>query len=143
MSRFRITTDPLDETAVRAGLATDRDGAVVVFAGVVRDENRGRRVRWLEYEAYEAMAVPVLRQVAAEVQREFGVKRLRVHHRLGRVEIGEASVLVATAAPHRGAAFQAAQHVMDEIKRIVPIWKREFFVGGDVWVEGPGAPVSE
>ena len=142
MDPFRITPEPLDEAAVSAGLATAADGAVVVFSGVVRADNRGRRVRWLEYEAYEAMAVPVLEQIAAEVREKFGVARLRVHHRTGRVEIGEPSVLVAAAAPHRAAAFRAAQHTMNEIKRVVPIWKREVFEGGDVWVEGPEEPVT-
>lgn len=141
--RFRITAEPLDERAVADGLATAEDGAVVVFSGIVRARNRGRRVLQLEYEAYEAMALPVLERVGAEVRDRFGVERLRVHHRIGRVEIGEPSVLVAAAAPHRGSAFEAAKHAMNEIKRIVPIWKREFFEGGDVWVEGPKKPVTE
>ena len=142
MDRFRITPDPLEEAGFGMGLATPADGAVVVFSGVVRSENLGREVRWLEYESYEAMAVPVLEAIAADVRKRFGVERLRVHHRIGRVGIGEPSVLVATAAPHRAAAFEAAQHIMNEIKRIVPIWKRERFEGGEVWIEGPGEPVT-
>ncbi|MXW38950.1 MAG: molybdenum cofactor biosynthesis protein MoaE [Acidobacteria bacterium] len=141
--RFRITSDPLDEQAVAEGLSTSEDGAVVVFSGIVRARNKGRKVLHLEYEAYEAMVYPVFERVAEGVSRRFGVERLRIHHRIGRVDIGESSVLVAAASPHRGTAFEAARHTMNEIKRIVPIWKREFFEGGDVWVEGPKEPVTE
>ena len=143
MERFRITSEPLDEGAVAAGLSTRDDGAVVVFSGIVRARNKGRNVLHLEYEAYEAMVYPVLERVAEDVRQRFGVERLRVHHRIGRVDIGEPSVLVAAASPHRGSAFEAACHTMNEIKRIVPIWKREFFEDGDIWVEGPQEPVTE
>ncbi len=143
MDRFRITSDPLDERAVAEGLSTSEDGAVVVFSGIVRARNKGRKVLHLEYEAYEAMVYPVFERVAEDVRERFGVERLRIHHRIGRVDIGESSVLVAAASPHRGTAFEAARHTMNEIKRIVPIWKREFFEGGDVWVEGPKEPVTE
>lgn len=139
---FRLTGEPLSEEAIRDGLSLPADGAVVVFAGIVRARNRGRAVRYLEYEAYEGMALPVLARVAEDARTRFGVERLRVHHRTGRVEIGEASVLVAAAAPHRGHAFDAARHAMNEIKRIVPIWKREVFEDGEVWVEGPREPVT-
>ena len=142
-SRFRITADPLDHQAIAQGLSTADDGAVVVFSGIVRARNKGRNVLHLEYEAYEAMVYPVLERVAEDVRERFGVERLRVHHRIGRVEIGESSVLVAAASPHRGTAFEAARHTMNEIKRIVPIWKREFFEDGEVWVEGPKEPVTE
>ncbi len=143
MERFRLTSEPLDEGAVAAGLSTPEDGAVVVFSGIVRARNKGRTVLHLEYEAYEAMVLPVLGRVADDVRERFGIERLRIHHRIGRVDIGEASVLVAVASPHRGHAFEAARHTMNEIKRIVPIWKREFFEGGDIWVEGPKEPVTE
>ena len=142
MDRFRITAEPLDESRVADGLSTADDGAVVVFSGIVRVRNQGRTVLHLEYEAYEAMVVPVLERVADDVRERFGVERLRIHHRIGRVDIGEPSVLVAAAAPHRDSAFAAARHAMNEIKRIVPIWKREFFEGGDIWVEGPQEPVT-
>lgn len=143
MDRFRLTPDPLDERAIAEGLSTSADGAVVVFSGIVRARNQGRTVLHLEYEAYDAMVFPVLERVAEDVRERFGVERLRVHHRIGRVDIGEPSVLVAVAAPHRESAFAAARHAMNEIKRIVPIWKREFFEGGDIWVEGPKEPVTE
>ncbi len=143
MDSFLLTGLPLDAEAAAAGLVTREDGALVVFSGVVRQTNRGKAVLHLEYEAYEAMAIPVLERVAADVRERFGVERLRVHHRVGRVEIGDTSVVVAAAAPHRGAAFEAARHTMNEIKRIVPIWKHEFFKGGDTWIEGPMEPVTE
>ena len=142
MERFRISGEPLDEGAIASGLSTTEDGAVVVFSGIVRARNKGRTVLHLEYEAYEAMVFPVFERVAEDVRERFGVERLRIHHRIGRVDIGEPSVLVAAAAPHRGDAFAAARHTMNEIKRIVPIWKREFFEGGDIWVEGPKEPVT-
>ena len=142
MERFRISGEPLEESAIASGLSTTEDGAVVVFSGIVRARNKGRTVLHLEYEAYEAMVLPVFERVAEDVRERFGVERLRIHHRIGRVDIGEPSVLVAAAAPHRGDAFAAARHTMNEIKRIVPIWKREFFEGGDIWVEGPKEPVT-
>ena len=98
-ARFLITPEPLDEATVADGLSTADDGAVVVFSGIVRARNKGRNVLHLEYEAYEAMVYPVLERVAEDVIKRFGVERLRVHHRIGRVEIGESSVLVAAAAP--------------------------------------------
>ena len=143
MDRLRITADALDERAFRGGLSTLEDGAVVVFSGIVRARNKGRRVLHLEYETYEAMVVPVFELIAEEVRERFGVERLRIHHRIGRVEVGEPSVLVAAAAPHRKTAFEAAQHAMNEVKRIAPIWKREFFEDGEVWVEGPKEPITE
>ncbi len=143
MDPFRLTDRPLDAEAIASGLATREDGALVVFSGVVRETNQGKAVLYLEYEAYEAMAIPALERVAADVRERFGVERLRVRHRVGRVEIGETSVVVAAASRHRGRAFEAARHAMNEIKRIVPIWKHEFFEGGDSWVEGPKEPITE
>ncbi len=143
MDDFRITTDRLEEAAIIAGAAGVRDGAVVAFSGVVRGRNLGRRVLHLEYEAYEAMAVPVFERIAEAARSRFGVATVRIHHRIGRVEVGEASVVVVVASGHRGAAFDAARRVMDEVKRIAPVWKREYFEGGDVWVEGPKEPVTE
>ncbi len=143
MDAFLLTERPLDAQAVSDGLVTPADGALVVFSGVVRERNRGRNVLFLEYEAFPEMAVPVLEQVAREIAERFEVTRLRVHHRIGRVEIRETSVVVAAASRHRGHAFRAAQHMMNELKRVVPIWKREHFEGGDVWVEGPKAPITE
>ncbi len=143
MDDFRITTAPLEEAAIMGEAADVRDGAVVAFSGVVRGRNLGREVLHLEYEAYEAMVVPVFERIAETARSRFGVTTVRIHHRIGRVEVGEASVVVVVASGHRRAAFDAAKHVMDEVKRIAPIWKREFFEGGDVWVEGPKEPVTE
>lgn len=140
---FRITTEPLDEAAIAREAASHRDGAVVGFSGVVRGRNLGRRVLHLEYEAYEAMVVPVFERIAEDTRSRFGVTTVRIHHRIGRVEVGEASVVVVVASGHRHAAFDAAKYAMDEVKRIAPVWKREFFEGGDVWVEGPKEPVTE
>ena len=143
MDDFRITTAPLEEAAIMGEAADVRDGAVVAFSGVVRGRNLGREVLHLEYEAYEAMVVPVFERIAEAARSRFGVTTVRIHHRIGRVEVGEASVVVVVASGHRRAAFDAAKHVMDEVKRIAPIWKREFFEGGDIWVEGPKEPVTE
>jgi molybdopterin synthase catalytic subunit len=111
---------------------------VCVFVGVVRDTNAGRRVSFLEYEAYEEMALAQMQELAAEARRRWPVSELRLVHRLGRLEIGEASVAVAAASPHRAEAFEACRFLIDTLKRQVPIWKKEHFEGGASWVEGPG-----
>jgi len=135
--RARLQADPIDVGELLAEVRTDADGAVSVFVGTVRDENAGARVRFLEYEAYEPMAEREMDRIAAEATARFGVGRVAVVHRTGRLEIGEASVAVAVAAPHRAEAIEACRHVIDEIKRTVPIWKREHVEGGTVWIEGP------
>ena len=116
-------------------------GAVVTFAGNVRDNARGLQVLYLEYEGYEPLAEKHLARLAAEAEGRWGV-RCAVQHRLGRLEIGECSVAVAVAAPHRAEAFDACRWLMDTLKETVPIWKREFFEGGAHWVEGPGTVAS-
>ena len=130
-----LTREPIDAAALSTPSAAD--GAVCVFLGVVRNENGGRRVRHLEYEAYEEMALPLMEQIAAETQRKWAVTDVRIVHRLGRLEIGEASVAVVVTAPHRGAAFEACRHAIDTLKATVPIWKKEFYADGAVWLEGP------
>ena len=135
-----LTREPIDAAALSA--PSDADGAVCVFLGVVRNENGGRPVRHLEYEAYEEMALPLMEQIAAETRRRWAVTDVRIVHRLGRLEIGEASVAVAVTAPHRGPAFEACRHAIDTLKATVPIWKKEFYADGAVWLEGPGAPPS-
>ena len=136
-----LTREPIDAAALSA--ASPADGAVCVFLGVVRNENAGRPVRYLEYEAYEEMALPLMEQIAAEARRQWAVTDVRIVHRLGRLEIGEASVAVAVSAPHRGPAFEACRHAIDTLKATVPIWKKEFYEGGAVWLEGPGNPPTE
>ena len=116
-----------------------RDGALCLFVGVVRNENGGRPVRYLEYEAYEEMALPVMEEIEAEVRARWPVTGVRLVHRLGRIEIGEASVAVAVSSPHRGEAFAACRYAIDTLKAKVPIWKKEFYAGGEAWLEGPGA----
>ena len=134
----RLTREPIDVAALAA---TDPgDGAACLFLGVVRNENGGRAVRHLEYEAYEAMALPLMEEIAAEARRRFPVTEVRLVHRLGRLEIGEASVAVSVTAPHRGAAFEACRYAIDTLKATVPIWKKEFYADGAVWLEGPGTP---
>lgn len=114
-------------------------GAVTTFIGVVRDNNLNRRVTHLEYEAYEPMALKALEQICREAGREWPGTRLAVHHRVGRLAIGEASIVIAAASAHRAAAFAACRYVIERVKQIVPIWKHEFFEGGEVWIEGATA----
>jgi molybdopterin synthase catalytic subunit len=115
------------------------DGAVVTFLGLVRNHNLGRRVRYLEYEAYEPLALKAFERIAAEVAGRWPAARLALHHRVGKLEIGEASVAIAARSPHRADAYAACRYAIERVKQIAPIWKREFFEGGDVWVEGATA----
>jgi len=127
---FVITTEPLDPAPLVAAVQTPDDGAVVTFSGVVRNQFGGRPTAFLVYEAYAEMAVPVLRQIADEARARWPIGRVCVHHRVGRLEIGETAVLVVVAAPHRAAAFAAAAYIMDRIKEIAPIWKQEHWADG-------------
>ena len=114
-------------------------GSVTTFLGVVRDHNQGRRVQHLVYEAYDALAERALTRIAEEVRERWPSVTLAIHHRTGRLEIGEASVAIAAASPHRADGFAAARYAIERIKQIVPIWKHEYFEGGDVWIEGATA----
>lgn len=133
----RLTRSGIDLAALHA--AGPADGALCLFAGVVRDHNEGRAVRHLEYEAYDDMALAELRAIESEVRRRWPVSDVRIVHRLGRLEIGDVSVAVAVASPHRAQAFEACRHAIDTLKRTVPIWKKEFYADGSLWLEGPGA----
>ncbi len=135
---IRLTREPLDLPALLGAEA--RDGAVCLFVGVVRDHNDGRRVRHLEYEAYEEMALPLLAEIEADVRRRWPVSEVRLEHRLGRLEIGEASVAVAVSSPHRAEAFAACRHAIDTLKQRVPIWKKEFYADGSAWIDGQVVP---
>ena len=117
-------------------LKAPEDGALVVFDGFVRNNFKGRQTLYLDYEAYEPMAYAKMREIGAEIREKFPIHRLAIVHRLGRLEIGETSVLIAVSSPHRGAAFDACRYAIDTLKRSVPIWKKEYFVGGAVWAEG-------
>ena len=134
-----VTSKPLDANALAALVDAKGDGAVVTFAGLVRDHNQGRQVQFLEYEAYEPLAVRALQRIVDEARELWPGARVAVHHRLGRLEIGEASIVIAAASAHRADAFAACRYTIERVKQIVPIWKREHFNGGDVWLEGATA----
>jgi len=134
-----ITAAPLDLQSLSALVVAEGDGAVASFVGVVRHENLGRRVLFLEYEAYEALAVKALDTIVGEARTAWPDTRVAVHHRIGRLEIGEASIIIAAASPHRAHAFAASRYAIERVKQIVPIWKREHFDGGEVWLEGATA----
>jgi molybdopterin synthase catalytic subunit len=136
-----VTTAVLDLPALTAAVTASGagDGAVTSFSGLVRDRNQGRRVSFLEYEAYVPLAVKALERIAAEVRGEWPTVRLGVHHRIGRLELGEVSIIIVAASPHRAAAFAACRYTIERVKQIVPIWKHEHFEGGDVWLEGATA----
>jgi len=127
---FLITESPLDPAPLVAYAQAPSDGAVVTFAGVVRNEFEGRATAFLSYEAYAEMAAPVLAQLAEEARARWPVGRVAVHHRVGRLPIGDTAVLVVVAAPHRQAAFEAAAYIMDRIKEVAPIWKKEHWADG-------------
>lgn len=140
--RVELTRDVIDGKSVADALKTGSDGAVVVFDGIVRDNTRGRQTLFLDYSAYEEMAVSQMGSLAAEAIANFGVRDVAVVHRLGRLEIGETSILIAVASAHRGAAFEACRWLIDTIKKQVPIWKKEHFVDGAVWVDGEPFPAE-
>jgi molybdopterin synthase catalytic subunit len=137
--RTAITTDALDPAAVAALVSGPGDGAAVTFVGLVRDHNQGRRVTHLVYEAYDGLARKTLNRILDEAAGHWPSVRLAIHHRTGRLEIGEASVAIAAASAHRADAFAACRYAIERIKQIVPIWKHEYFEGGDAWVEGATA----
>ncbi len=140
-----ITAEPLDLAAlIRAVEAGGTgDGAVTSFAGLVRDHNQGRQVSFLEYEAYEPLAVRALNRILDEARTAWPAARLAVHHRIGRLELGEASIIIVAASAHRADAFAACRYAIERVKQIVPIWKHEHFAGGDVWLEGATADPSD
>lgn len=118
------------------------DGAIVIFDGVVRNHSRGRRTRYLEYEAYEPMALKLMEQLTAEARQKFSIRNVALVHRLGHLEIGESSVLIAVYSAHRAAAFDACRWIIDTLKKTVPIYKKEFFEDGAVWADGEPFPDS-
>jgi molybdopterin synthase catalytic subunit len=123
----------------RGGDATGSDGAVATFVGLVRNHNVGRCVQFLEYEAYEPLALRAFELIAHEARARWPGVRLALHHRIGRLDIGEASVMIAAASAHRADAFAACRYTIERVKQIAPIWKREHFDGGEVWIEGATA----
>jgi molybdopterin synthase catalytic subunit len=133
---FALTREPIDTRELAARVLRAEDGAVVTFEGTVRNNTNGRRALYLDYECYEPMAIEVMAQIGCEVARAHAIGRIVMVHRLGRLEIGETSVAVIAGAPHRKAAFEAALEGINRLKRTVPIWKKEHFADGEVWVEG-------
>ena len=138
---YELVRSPIRGAEIAASLKAAQDGAVVVFDGIVRNHSAGQATLYLEYEAYEPMALGKMREIGAEIHRKFSVHRIAMVHRLGRLEIGETSVLIAVSSPHRRAAFDACRFAIDTLKHSVPIWKKEYFAGGAIWAEGevPGA----
>jgi len=136
-----VTSEVLNLEALTAEISrgASGDGAVAAFTGLVRAHNQGRRVTFLDYEAYEPLAVRALHRILEEARTLWADTRLGVHHRIGRLEIGEASIIIVAASPHRGHAFAACRYTIERVKQIVPIWKHEHFDGGDIWLEGATA----
>jgi molybdopterin synthase catalytic subunit/molybdopterin converting factor small subunit len=133
---FALTRCPIDSREIIDRLVRGEDGAVITFDGVVRNNTKGRATRFLDYECYEAMAVKMMADIGRDIASSFEIGRIGMVHRLGRLEIGEASVTIVVTAPHRKAAFAAALEGINRLKRLVPIWKKEHFADGEVWVEG-------
>jgi molybdopterin synthase catalytic subunit len=131
---FRISDAPLDLNAAAAEAASDEAGAVATFVGTVRRSSRGRDVLYLEYEAFAEMAEPMLAQLADELIAKHGLCKVAIHHRVGRVEIGEASVVIAVSAAHRAAALDACHEAIDTLKNTIPLWKKEVYAGGEEWI---------
>lgn len=142
---FEFVREPIHQREIAGSLKAPEDGALVVFDGFVRNNFRNQRTLYMEYEAYEAMALAKMREIGAQVRQRFAIHRLAIVHRLGRLEIGETSVVIAVSSPHRAAAFDACRYAIDTLKRSVPIWKKEYFAGGAVWAEGetPSAASQE
>ncbi len=135
MTDAGLTRVAIDVPALIELVSSPADGAVATFTGIVRDNQDGRAVRHLEYEAHEAMALAMMERLAGEARQRFGVSRAVLHHRLGRLEIGEVSVAIAVASPHRAEAIAACQWLIDTLKAEVPIFKKEYFSDGEAWVE--------
>jgi molybdopterin synthase catalytic subunit len=133
---FALTDRPIDTRSLAARLLTGSEGAVVTFEGTVRNNTGGRPTRFLSYECYEAMALKVMARIGREIAAGPEIGRIAIVHRLGRMLVGETSVAVVVTAPHRRPAFEAALEAIDRIKKTVPIWKKEHFADGEVWVEG-------
>jgi molybdopterin converting factor subunit 1 len=137
-----IVRDPIDTARVLANIKRGEDGAAVVFEGVVRNQTRGRKTLYLDYEAYEEMALQQMEGLAEQALKQFQVRDVALVHRLGRLEIGETSVLIVVASAHRAAAFEACRWLIDTLKRTVPIWKKEYFEDGAVWADGEPFPAE-
>jgi molybdopterin synthase catalytic subunit/molybdopterin converting factor small subunit len=140
---FEITREPIDIASLRVRLLEGDSGAVVIFDGVARNNTKGRRTLYLEYEGYEQMARRTMEQISREVRERWPINRIGIIHRLGRIDITESSVVIVITSAHRKAAFEACHYAIDRLKKIVPIWKKEYFEDGAVWVENEEASRGE
>jgi len=140
----QLVRGPIDVTALVHHVRAPEDGAIVTFDGFVRNQSHNRATLYLDYEAYESMALAKMREIAAQLHEKYKIHRGIIVHRLGRLQIGETSVFIAVSAPHRAAAFDACRFAIDTLKRTVPIWKKEYFEDGAVWADGelPPAPAA-
>jgi MoaE-MoaD fusion protein len=136
-----LVHESINANALIDHVRTGGDGAIVTFDGCVRNQSHGRRTLYLDYEAYESMALAKMGEIATEVHTQFQIDRVAIAHRLGRLEIGETSVFIAVSAPHRAGAFEACRFTIDTLKRSVPIWKKEYFEDGAVWADGELPPI--
>jgi len=137
--RYGVTPDTLDATRIASLVVSATCGALTTFVGLVRNHNAGRRVLWLDYEAYGPLAVSTFARIGEESAARWPSVQLAIHHRIGRIEIGEASVVIAAASAHRDDAFRACRYAIERVKQIAPVWKHEHFEGGEVWIEGSTA----
>jgi len=140
--RAGIVCERIDGDAIAASIKRSEDGAVAVFDGIVRNHSRGRKTLYLEYEAYEQMALKQMEELIEEALSKFSARDARIVHRIGRIEIGESSVFIAVASAHRAAAFDACRWLIDTLKKTVPIWKKEYFEDGAVWADGEPFPAD-
>lgn len=140
---YELTIEPIDVGSVARRVVPETCGATVTLDGYVREWTKGRRTLYLVYEAYEQMALREMRRIGAEARKRFDIAHISIVHRTGQLEIGETSVVISVGAPHRRAAFEACEWLIKELKRTVPIWKKEFYEGGEVWVEGEAAPQED
>ncbi|HEX8368715.1 MAG TPA: molybdenum cofactor biosynthesis protein MoaE [Pyrinomonadaceae bacterium] len=136
---FELTTEPLDVGAIARRVVLPECGATVTLDGYVRQFTKGRETLYLVYEAYEAMALSEMGKLGGQARAQFEIAHVGIVHRLGKLEIGETSVIISVSAPHRRAAFEACEWLIKELKRTVPIWKKEVYAGGEIWVEGEAA----
>jgi molybdopterin synthase catalytic subunit len=141
---YQLVREPIDMAALARHVRGSEDGATVTFDGFVRNQSHNRATLYLDYEAYESMALAKMSEIGAQLHEKYRIHRVAMVHRLGRLEIGETSVFVAISAPHRAAAFDACRFAIDTLKRTVPIWKKEYFEDGAVWADGelPPAPAA-
>ena len=133
---YELVQAAIDPAALVRHVRAGRDGAIVTFDGFVRNESHGRATKYLEYEAYEPMALAKMREIGAQIHEKFAIHRVAMVHRLGRLDIGETSVFIAISGPHRAAAFEACRFAIDTLKLTVPIWKKEYFQDGAIWAQG-------